>query len=928
MRNGQRASPLVAVLVMMLAAPAVASATGASLVRDIFARPHSLSSSPNDFHRAGGWTVFIASTPGEGDELWRTDGTAAGTTLVKDLEPGPLGSDVRCMVERGGDVYFVAHIARMEDFPSELALWRSNGTPEGTVQLARVVGDRAFEAPCAIAATPDRVIFAAVHRQGDGFAIDLWRSNGTSSGTDRIARLTSLGRWDPSMLSVGRGVYFTVRSDAGTEIWKTDGTSGGTRMAERVADADGRVYPILLAGLDDRLLFALYSSDDTAMLWRSNGTAAGTAPVVERTFRFNEFAPRLVAADRLLLSTADGILATDGTSAGTRLAVEATIPIRFAPLGDAVLFFTGTPVSSTIWRWDDLDTAPTAVADAGAFAFEVAALDGQVLFAAWSSTGTEQVLWRTDGTASGTARITAPGLTNIDALTSVGGRAYLAGPGDDEPSELWASDGSGAGTHLVADIAADDQVTDSSAPAELVRVGDRLFFSATDGDHGRQLWASDGTRSGTALVRQIGDPLRANDIGDLTAFGGALFFATGRPHDAQFAALWRSDGTAAGTVVAQSRFGGAPYRLTVAGDALYFLLGDYGQVCRTGGSDANTTCGSGFRRVTEMVANGDRVVLSADPYTEGEEPWLSDGTVAGTRLIRDLATAPGRGSEPRFLSTVGDRTYFVTVDDNRASVLWMTDGSESGTHPLRSWPPTSEGVAVQQLVASGSRLFLIVDAPDQHTGLWVSDGTADGTVLVREFNHTIDDAVALNWLAPFGDRVLMSASGDAHGTELWISDGTAAGTRLLGDLWPGADSSYPQAFVDLGDRCAFVACTDLGCEPWITDGTPAGTTMVADVAVGAASSSPTSFAELHGTLYFAASDGIRGYELWREGEAPTCLGDCRGDGRVTIDDLIQAVAIALGSRPVEDCSAVDGGGDGRVTIDELIAAVGVALVGC
>jgi hypothetical protein len=59
-----------------------------------------------------------------------------------------------------------------------------------------------------------------------------------------------------------------------------------------------------------------------------------------------------------------------------------------------------------------------------------------------------------------------------------------------------------------------------------------------------------------------------------------------------------------------------------------------------------------------------------------------------------------------------------------------------------------------------------------------------------------------------------------------------------------------------------------------------------------------------------------------------CAGDCNGDGQVTIDELILAVNIALGSRPVADCSAANRNGDGNVTIDELIAAVNNALGTC
>ena len=62
--------------------------------------------------------------------------------------------------------------------------------------------------------------------------------------------------------------------------------------------------------------------------------------------------------------------------------------------------------------------------------------------------------------------------------------------------------------------------------------------------------------------------------------------------------------------------------------------------------------------------------------------------------------------------------------------------------------------------------------------------------------------------------------------------------------------------------------------------------------------------------------------------AQSCPGDCDGDGAVTVDELIRAVVISLGDRPLADCTAADRGGDGSVTIDELVAAVDAGLSGC
>jgi subtilase family serine protease len=61
---------------------------------------------------------------------------------------------------------------------------------------------------------------------------------------------------------------------------------------------------------------------------------------------------------------------------------------------------------------------------------------------------------------------------------------------------------------------------------------------------------------------------------------------------------------------------------------------------------------------------------------------------------------------------------------------------------------------------------------------------------------------------------------------------------------------------------------------------------------------------------------------------PACAGDCNGDGAVTVDEIVTAVDIALGARPISACEAVDAAGDGSVTVDELLQAVNRALNGC
>jgi len=60
----------------------------------------------------------------------------------------------------------------------------------------------------------------------------------------------------------------------------------------------------------------------------------------------------------------------------------------------------------------------------------------------------------------------------------------------------------------------------------------------------------------------------------------------------------------------------------------------------------------------------------------------------------------------------------------------------------------------------------------------------------------------------------------------------------------------------------------------------------------------------------------------------TCLGDCGGDGMVSVSELVKGVGIALRLQPLSSCTAFDGNGDGNVAVNELVTAVGNALRGC
>jgi ELWxxDGT repeat protein len=110
------------------------------------------------------------------------------------------------------------------------------------------------------------------------------------------------------------------------------------------------------------------------------------------------------------------------------------------------------------------------------------------------------------------------------------------------------------------------------------------------------------------------------------------------------------------------------------------------------------------------------------------------------------------------------------------------------------------------------------------------------------------------------------------GRELWKSDGTAAGTVRVKDIFPGTfdffgytypNSSYPEELTAVGGTLFFVATNGRkGRELWRSDGTAASTVRVMDILPGAVGSYPSNLTRMGGRLFFTADDGVRGTELW------------------------------------------------------------------
>lgn len=371
--------------------------------------------------------------------------------------------------------------------------------------------------------------------------------------------------------------------------------------------------------------------------------------------------------------------------------------------------------------------------------------------------------------------------------------------------------------------------------------GNTLYFTADDGVHGTELWKSDGTAAGTVLVRDIFPGINQSGVQQLFIdYKGHLYFEGNQPSTGN--EIWR----------------------TVDGPEGAVLLSD---AC------PGACSGGGWFEPKPMAVFQDKLYTRYYSPAVGHELWVTDGTEAGTTLVKNI-NPDGFDSKPHHLTVFQDKLYFVADSANWGRELWVSDGTEAGTRPVKNINPmlffgSAGSSEIDALVPGPDALYFW--ANDQTVGkeLWKSDGTEAGTVLVKDIRPGPDNGaptfIPLSQSIWLGDRLLFIADEGTHGPELWITDGTEAGTMLLKDITPGTAKRDLHFFTVIGDKALFRANDGThGYELWVTDGTTAGTTLLRDIRPGSGDgiSSIVAAAVFQNLLFFTADDGVHGRELW------------------------------------------------------------------
>ncbi|QQW30492.2 hypothetical protein AP9108_07280 [Arthrospira sp. PCC 9108] len=163
---------------------------------------------------------------------------------------------------------------------------------------------------------------------------------------------------------------------------------------------------------------------------------------------------------------------------------------------------------------------------------------------------------------------------------------------------------------------------------------------------------------------------------------------------------------------------------------------------------------------------------------------------------------------------VNDTLYFRANDPTNGTELWKSDGTQAGTVLLKDIWPGNGGSFPSNFTVFNDTLYFQANDPTNGTELWKSDGTQAGTVLLKDINPGTGSSFPSNFTV-FNDTLYFQANDDTNGTELWKSDGTQAGTVLLKDINPGTGNSFPSNFTVFNDTLYFQANDSInGTELW------------------------------------------------------------------------------------------------------------------
>lgn len=805
----------------------------AVLVKDINPTGNS---NPSQFCDTGNGFFFTADDGEVGEELWKSNGTGAGTLLVKDIFPGEADGMIEQLTACNGKVVFVAraitHLpAGVLDGPK---LFVSDGTPQGTFQL----GELSVFLPDNLTAVGNTVYFSAKGQNQNN--TELWKTDGTLQGTVMVRDINpgNASSNPANFCNVNGTLFFSADNGPhGRQIWKSSGTSFTTTRVSTLSTAGVLGVTVgQIVHLNGTVFFTAGSGVPQLgnQIHKVNSQANGTIQLANVLVAENltpcngrVFFTQTPQFSGLKLSyvTVNNTVVTTIKDFPVIPNEPSPIPKHLTAVGNTLYFTAATAAHGReLWRSTGNEAGTVMVQDfypgtGNSSVNYLCPAGNSLLFAASKpGDGTELRVYNIGDPSIRTyANIGQPGSIPKN-FTPMGNRVYFSAGNFDYGIELWTSNGTEQGTYMLKDIHAG---LSSSTPEQLTVITNNgasiLFFVAYDSANGYELWKSDGTTAGTVRISNIGPGAVTGHIGNLTNVSGRLYF-TANPGLATGDRIYRVKTDLTGVEMVGGNLSNANH-LTAIGGVLYFtqspaIIGP--QLCKMQ-AGLVTVLKSFDLFAGENTAPSQLTVVGSTLYfvgysaAFGRELWKSNGTSATTTRISNIrpgAESAGIGNMVNF----GSQLYFTAFSGTSlGDKIYRVNANASGVEEV-----APEVFGVTDLEPATGRLYYSQVLNGQPPSIQLCKLEGGNPELLYSFELLAPaDAVAPIQLVAAGAGLFLNMRSSNTGQELWHSDGTPVGTNLVSDIFEGPGNANICEMKVIGNKLYFSANRiDVGQEPF------------------------------------------------------------------------------------------------------------------
>lgn len=791
---------------------------------------------------------FVGGDQAEaGQELWRTDGTAQGTYMVKDIIKGEYSSYPKNIYATESKLFFTAMNKNGDN-----VLHVSDGTEKSTKEYPGLIK------PTASITMGD---FYYYMRQGPFGSAEVWKLNGNEDQNEVIFLSQDNANPVPVFYQAGKLIYFIIQKNNNeTELWRTDGTNEGTILI--INQKNGFVFGGVQAA-GEALFFWKYDLLRGYILCVTKGTP-------ETTFEVDDFEPESI-----------------GNYSVVHTASPTHYIFKLEVAGEFRYYYTdGTKQGTLQFNFGGEHPTYMEYVDGKIYGYNIGILVSENF--------------------SPFIRLTDPGLEILGLNTRFfpyKGNIYCNIYTYKEGIEPWVSDGTKEGTMLISDIVPgvmgsnatplmiwnDDLIwlcadqyygsefrklstsrkqlellvdaniyTNDSYLGDYIFKGDDLYFTANDGipesefytyniknenlskidfkpdkvgsypgnfisynnylifdaydiDGSLKIWSRNDFTGDIEIILQSIPPYVHANIDGYAFCGDKLYFiGPVGPEET----IYTTDGTKENTRMVFPGLGATVESILCLNNVLYFTVNNSKLYQFVPGSSSPKLIIEKVN-ILELTKSKDFLVFRTNDGISGHTMWAfkdKDGKVELTKLIEPGSFEPF----PSDFYTLNNKVFFMVYNEKRARELWSTDGTIEGTIAVKAIIGPPGNMDAIGMAASDSLIYILLSSFsfNGYRSLWRSDGTEQGTFNITTYRNHESGKTATN-VGTWKNLVYFPGFDEQNGTELWVSDGTLENTKLLQDICLGPCSSYPTTFFSKDSSIFFIANNNInGFELW------------------------------------------------------------------------------------------------------------------